>query len=145
MYLYSNKFHSSGESWHKKAVSERQQQQSRSSWPLSALPWHTEHRPLSMEYMTVFLTCELPVVYYMYLTVMEHFYSYRKSKNETGGAIDSTDGLWFSLLCKLSLNGWAITHSYQSYVNPGCHLLPQTTSKTYTWSGYHGVVRYSRC
>jgi len=127
MYLYFNKFHSSSKSWHKKAVSEQQQQQSRFSWLLSALPWHIEHRLLLMKYMTIFLICELPVVYYMYFTVMEHFYSYHKSKNKTGGTIDSTDSLWFSLLCKLSLNGWAITYSYQSYVNPGYHLLPQTT------------------
>jgi len=65
---------------HKKVLSGRQQQQSKSSWPLSGLPWHTKYRGfLVMEFATIFLTCKPPLVYCMYFTAMEPCYSYRES------------------------------------------------------------------
>ena len=66
---------------HKKELSGQQQQQLKSSWPLSGLPWHTKHtRLLVMEYVAVFLTCKRRLVYCMYFTAMEHCYSYRELK-----------------------------------------------------------------
>ena len=65
----------------KKGLSGRQQHQLKSSWPLSGLPWHTQHRGLLlMEYAAVFPTWELLLVYCMCFTVMEPCYLYRKSK-----------------------------------------------------------------
>jgi len=66
---------------HKKALSGQQQLQSKSSWPLSDLPWHTKHREfLVMGYAVLSLTCEPPFVYCMCFTAMEPCYSYRESK-----------------------------------------------------------------
>ena len=58
-----------------------QQQQLKSSWHLSGLPWHTKHnRLLVMEYVAVFLTCKHQLDYCMYFTAMERCYSYRELK-----------------------------------------------------------------
>ena len=66
---------------HKKELSGQQQQQSKSSWPLSGLPWHTKHSGLLvMEYAAVFLTCKHQLDYCMYFTAMERCYSYRELK-----------------------------------------------------------------
>jgi len=66
---------------YKKALSGQQQQQSRFSWHLSGLLWHTKHsRLLVMEYVAIFLTCKHRLVYYMYFIAMERCYSYREPK-----------------------------------------------------------------
>jgi len=66
---------------HKKVLPGWQQQWSKSSWPLSGLPWHSKHRAfLVMEYAVAFLTCKPRLVYYMYFTAMEPCYLYRESK-----------------------------------------------------------------
>ena len=66
---------------HKKALSGRQQPQSKSSWPLSGLPWHIKHKGcLVTEYAAIFLTWKPRLVYCMCFTAMEHCYSYRESK-----------------------------------------------------------------
>jgi len=71
-YLFSNKKELSGQQW----------PQSKSSWHLLGLPWHTRHKWfLVMEYLAVFLTWKLQLVYYMYFTTMEPCYSYCESKN----------------------------------------------------------------
>jgi len=64
---------------HKKELSGQRQQQLKSSWPLSGLPWHTKHSGLLvMEYVAVFPTCKRRLVYCMYFTAMVHCYSYRE-------------------------------------------------------------------
>jgi len=65
----------------KKELLGQQQQQLKSSWHLSGLPWHTKHnRLLVMEYVAVFLTCKHQLDYCMYFTAMERCYSYRELK-----------------------------------------------------------------
>jgi len=65
---------------HKKELSGRQKQQSKSSWFLSGSSWHTKRKWfLAMEYPAVFITWKPRLVYCMYSTAMEHCYSYRES------------------------------------------------------------------
>ena len=65
----------------KKELLGQQQQQLKSSWHLSGLPWHTKHKWfLVMECAAVFLTWKHRLDYCMYFTVTERCYSYRESK-----------------------------------------------------------------
>ena len=66
---------------HKKELSGQQQLQSKFSWHLSGLPWHTKYKGFSvMECPAGFPTWERQLVYCMCFTAMEHCYSYRESK-----------------------------------------------------------------
>ena len=104
---------------HKKALSGLSQQQSKSSWLLSGLLWHSGHREfLVREYAVVFLACKPPLVYCMYFTVMGLSCSYRESK------CINHQSYWlmlFSFLGELRLeNEWANTDSFQSLLNIRC-------------------------
>ena len=107
---------------HKKASPERQQQQSKSSWRLSGLPWHIKHKGfLVMEYLLIFLICRPQLVYCMCFTTMEHSYSYHELN--PGCYRFSWWPIWSSVLSKPRPEKRVGQHSLFANIEVGLTLL----------------------